>query len=436
VSPVADPICEGDLPIFTPPKAFVAEEGEVAEVALHKMLGGEPGDRGVVGLHVGRVGKEPARAHVDDRQRPPAPQGREGGTYFPRFVRNASRSAKPSGLICFSKPTGMSELGDGWKASISLRWIARMAAGGQVTPAWLVAQSCRGESVGEIGLSGSFPSGYIFGLGAGSADARGSRAKDGDMPTMRHGWWLRSTPACLVGVLSLTGAIAVGQPPSFGPSSSQAMPAAVSWPARPPARIYVLPFAIDPALQQQLQQQASLIPQGPVRQMISARPRVTDMVTGFDRSQPPGVAIAKLVADDLAQAGYPIVFWTNPGPPPADGWRLGGQVVALDEGSAVARNAIGFGAGNKSIGIDVGMADPATANGQPFFILDTSDRGRLTPGTVPLAAVAGFNPVVVAGKLVASNSGIADITQQQRLAGEISAAVSQAINQHVPPQAR
>jgi hypothetical protein len=50
--------------------------------------------------------------------------------------------------------------------------------------------------------------------------------------------------------------------------------------------------------------------------------------------------------------------------------------------------------------------------------------------------VAGFNPVVVAGKLVASNSGIADITQQQRLAGEIAAAVSQAINQHVPPQAR
>jgi hypothetical protein len=42
----------------------------------------------------------------------------------------------------------------------------------------------------------------------------------------------------------------------------------------------------------------------------------------------------------------------------------------------------------------------------------------------------------VAGKLVASNSGIADITQQQRLAGEIAAAVSQAINQHVPPQAR
>lgn len=174
------------------------------------------------------------------------------------------------------------------------------------------------------------------------------------MPTMRHGRWLRSTPACLVGVLSLTGAIAGGQPPSFGPSSSQAMPAAVSGPARPPA----------------------------------------------------------------------------------DGWRLGGQVVALDEGSAVARNAVGFGAGNKSIGIDVGMADPATANGQPFFILDTSDRGRLTPGTVPLAAVAGFNPVVVAGKLVASNSGIADITQQQRLAGEIAAAVSQAINQHVPPQAR
>lgn len=256
------------------------------------------------------------------------------------------------------------------------------------------------------------------------------------MHTMQRGRRARSVLTCLAGAFGLATSIAAAQAPSFGPTSSQAMPAAVSWPAGPPARIYVLPFTIDPALQQQLQQQASLIPQGPVRQMISARPRVTDMVTGFDRSQSPGVAIAKLVADDLAQAGYPIVFWTNPGPPPADGWRLGGQVVALDEGSAVARNAIGFGAGNKSIGIDVGMADPATANGQPFFIVDTSDRGRLTPGTVPLAAVAGFNPVVIAGKLVASNSGIADITQQQRLAGEIAAAVSQAINQHVPARAR
>jgi hypothetical protein len=238
--------------------------------------------------------------------------------------------------------------------------------------------------------------------------------------------------ACLIGAFSLAGEVLPAQPPGFGPTTAAPMPAAASWPARLPARIYVLPFAIDPALQQQLQQSATLIPQGPVRQMISGRPRVTDMVTGFDRSQPPGVAIAKLVADDLARVGYPIVFWTDPAPPPADGWRLGGQVVALDEGSAVARNAIGFGAGNKSIGIDVGLADPATANGQPFFILDTSDRGRLTPGTVPLAAVAGFNPVVVAGKLVASNSGLADITQQQRLAGEIAAAVSQAINEHMP----
>lgn len=256
------------------------------------------------------------------------------------------------------------------------------------------------------------------------------------MDSRQRGLLVRRILACLIAPFGLAIVSASAQPPGFGPTSSTAMPATVNWPTRPPSRIYVLPFAIDPALQQELQQQATLIPQGPVRQMISGRPRVTDMVTGFDRSQPPGVSIAKLVADDLARAGYPIVFWTDPAPPPADGWRLGGQVVKLDEGSAVARNAIGFGAGNKSIGIDVGMADPATANGQPFFILDTSDRGRLTPGTVPLAAVAGFNPVVVAGKLVASNSGLADITQQQRLAGEIAAAVSQAINQHSAPAPR
>jgi len=34
----------------------------------------------------------------------------------------------------------------------------------------------------------------------------------------------------------------------------------------------------------------------------------------------------------------------------------------------------------------------------------------------------------VAGKIVASNSGLADITQQRRMAGEISGAVADAVN--------
>lgn len=228
----------------------------------------------------------------------------------------------------------------------------------------------------------------------------------------------------------------VGQQPSFGPTSTVAAPTVAAWPTRPPARIYVMPFSIDPALQEQARQASTVIPQGPVRQLIASRPRVTDMVTGYDRNQPPGNAIAKIVADELAQAGYPVIFWTNPGPPPADGWWLGGQVVSLDAGGGVAHNAIGFGVGNAQIGIDVGMGDPATANGQPFFIINSSDRGRLTPGTVPMAAVAGFNPAVIAGKIIASNSGLADATQQQRMANEIAVAVAESINQHARSAAR
>ena len=112
--------------------------------------------------------------------------------------------------------------------------------------------------------------------------------------------------------------------------------------------------------------------------------------------------------------------------------RLAGQVAQLDEGSAAARNAIGFGVGNKQIGIDISMSDPATAGGTPFFILDSSDKGRMMPGTVAVGAVAGFNPAVVVGKVVASNSGVADITQQQRLADEIARAVAESINAHTP----
>ena len=231
----------------------------------------------------------------------------------------------------------------------------------------------------------------------------------------------------VVGLASLEAAAQ-----SFGPTATTVAPAAAAWPGTPPGRIYVLPFSMEPGLQEELRQQTAggLVPQGPVRQMMAARPRVVDLATGHDRSEPPGVAVARMVADELRQAGWPVVFWPEASPPPADGWRLAGQVVRLDEGSAAARNAIGFGVGNKQIGIDIAMSDPATAGGTPFFILDSSDKGRMMPGTVAIGAAAGFNPYVVAGKIVASNSGVADISQQQRLADEIARSVAEAINEH------
>jgi hypothetical protein len=238
----------------------------------------------------------------------------------------------------------------------------------------------------------------------------------------------------LAALLISAGPLAAARAQPFGPTAATAVPTTAVWPAARPSRIYVLPFAMDPALQEELRQQAAggLVPQGPVRQLMASRPRVVDMVTGHDRSEPPGVSIARLVADKLKQAGWPTVFWTEASPPPANGWRLSGQVTQLDEGSAAARNAIGFGVGNKQIGIDIAMSDPATAGGTPFFILDSSDKGRMTPGTVAVGAVAGFNPAVVVGKVVASNSGVADITQQQRLADEIARSVAESINAHTP----
>ncbi|MCX7402170.1 MAG: DUF4410 domain-containing protein [Planctomycetia bacterium] len=232
--------------------------------------------------------------------------------------------------------------------------------------------------------------------------------------------------------MALSGPMAFAQQPFFGPTDTVNRPGATAWPATPPARIYVVPFAMQDGLAQQLEQQAnsSLIPQGPVRKMFSARPRVSDIVTGNDRSQPVGLTISKMVADELFQAGLPVVFWTNPGPPPADGWKLSGQIVALDEGNAVAKKAIGFGAGNKTIGVDAAMSDPSTGGGQPFFILDSSDKGRMVPGTVPIAVIAGFNPIVVAGKVVVSNSGIADISQQNRMADDIARSVAETIRLH------
>lgn len=222
------------------------------------------------------------------------------------------------------------------------------------------------------------------------------------------------------------------QPPGLSPASAVPRATSVPWPARPPERLYVLPFAMEPGLEERLRQEASagLVPQGPVRQFLGSRPRVADLVTGIDRSQPIGVSVAKLVADALVRAGWPAVFWPGPAAPPGDGWRLTGQVVSLDPGSAVERNLVGFGAGNQHVGIDVALSDPATAGGKPFLVVDSSDRGRMMPGTLPIAAAAGFNPYVVAGKLVASQAGIADVTQQMRLADGIAGSVSGAIRAH------
>ena len=237
----------------------------------------------------------------------------------------------------------------------------------------------------------------------------------------------------LVGFCLLAGAMTPVQVTAqqIGPSSAQATTTG-QWPASPPQRIYVMPFFMDPTLKAEIEQAKTqgVIPRGPVRQLLAERPTVVNAVSGNNPDAPVGAVVAKLVADEMAAAGWPVVFWSQPTQPPADGWRLGGQVVLADEGSAAARNIIGFGVGNKHVGIDVGLADPTHAGGQAFWILDSSDRGRLTPGTAAVGAVAGFNPAVIIGKHVASTSGISDITQQKRLADEIATAVAEAINQH------
>ena len=167
-----------------------------------------------------------------------------------------------------------------------------------------------------------------------------------------------------------------------------------------------------------------------MRRMMAERPRVSDMVTGFDRQAPVGWSIAQQVANALAAANLPVIFWNRPDQPPADGWHLRGEVVALDDGNAAARAVVGFGAGNKKVGVDVVLCDPQTAGGQAFFVLDTSDKGRRTPGAVPIGAVAGFNPTMMIGRAAATATGINDITQQGRISREIADGVIAAMRQH------
>lgn len=105
------------------------------------------------------------------------------------------------------------------------------------------------------------------------------------------------------------------------------------------------------------------------------------------------------------------------------------MVTGFDR-QAATRGLVGFGAGNKKVGVDVILGDPQTAGGQAFFVLDTSDKGRMTPGAVPLGAVAGFNPTVMIGCAAATAIGIGDITQQGRISKEIADGSIAAIRQH------
>jgi len=92
---------------------------------------------------------------------------------------------------------------------------------------------------------------------------------------------------------------------------------------------------MDPALKAEREQAKSMsfIPRGPVRQLLANRPTLVNMVSGSNPEAPLGSVVAKLVADEMAKSGWPVVFWPQPSPPPADGWRLGGQVVLADEGA-------------------------------------------------------------------------------------------------------
>ena len=67
-----------------------------------------------------------------------------------------------------------------------------------------------------------------------------------------RGTWITACAVCLA---FGQAKVVQGQFPSFGPTASTAQAVATPWPIRPPARIYVMPFAIEPGLAEQLQQQ-------------------------------------------------------------------------------------------------------------------------------------------------------------------------------------
>jgi hypothetical protein len=74
--------------VVAPAKPSVPQEREVAKVAFEEVLGGQAGDRGIVGLDVGHVCQQPGGARIDHRNAEPAGEPldgrRRGGRLDPR----------------------------------------------------------------------------------------------------------------------------------------------------------------------------------------------------------------------------------------------------------------------------------------------------------------------------------------------------------------
>jgi Domain of unknown function (DUF4410) len=160
------------------------------------------------------------------------------------------------------------------------------------------------------------------------------------------------------------------------------------------------------------------------------RPHLLGLLRG---DQDPQDQIARLqeelednIVKNLNHAGMPADFLDPSAPRPTSGWLVRGEFLELKEGNRLQRAVIGFGVGDSSAKLYVGIADLAQPEGQNLLNFNANTTTQRSPGG-GVGTVATHTPWgMVARYAINRNSSendikaIADAVSQEvlKLAGE------------------
>jgi len=189
-------------------------------------------------------------------------------------------------------------------------------------------------------------------------------------------------------------------------------------PGAAPAVVYVTDFEYDVA--PETEPRGILPGNGPLRSLAGEiRGEVQDPAKKAAELQD---LLARSIVSDLEAKRIPAQRLAASAPRPAEGWLVRGVFTELDDGNALRKAVVGFGAGASELGLYVSLTDLAKDGDVPFYSFDTTNQSGKMPG----AAVMKLNPYVAAAKFVMSrHASEAEVTKTaEQIADEVAARIA------------
>lgn len=205
------------------------------------------------------------------------------------------------------------------------------------------------------------------------------------------------------------------------PAAAQIVPSPRDVQLTAPSVVYVADFTIDPSV---VETSSDL----PTR-ILERRPllsRLRDGASGLrgapDQTDPAREArqavdqLATALVRELTRSGIPAQRIRPGAAPPADGWIVHGEFVALDQGNRVEQSMLGFGAGEPHVEVSGDIVSLNSNSSALVLTFGDSNRTRRMPG-----AAVTRNPYAMAARFVLSRGATGRDVQAlgQRLGQEI-----------------